>query len=91
MKACEALAEEHLVGSALLAAMAKGAGVFYNYTHDMPCFDYKAGANKETDEDSGFPLTIKYNSDAIMLRPALTYSVIPRLGDTTHIYHMDSI
>ena len=53
--ACEALAEPHLEGSALMAGMAKAAGVFYNFTHDMPCFDYKVGANQETDEDSGAP------------------------------------
>ena len=41
-------------GVHLLAAMAAASGVFYNYTHDLPCFDFKAGANKETEEDSDF-------------------------------------
>lgn len=41
--------------------MAAGAGVFYNYTRDMECFDYKAGANEETDEDSGVPVADELN------------------------------
>ena len=56
VKACEALAEEGLQGSQLLSAMATASGVFYNYTHDLNCFDFKAGANKETDEDAGASL-----------------------------------
>ena len=61
--ACKALAEPHLEGSALMAGMAKAAGVFYNFTHDMPCFDFKVGANKETDEDSGAPSAEEWDFD----------------------------
>lgn len=52
--ACEALADPHLEGKALLSAMAAASGVFYNYTHDLGCFDFKVGPNKETDEDGEF-------------------------------------
>ena len=52
--ACEALADPHLEGKALLSAMAAASGVFYNYTRELKCFDFKVGANKETDEDGEF-------------------------------------
>ena len=49
--ACEALADPHLDGKELLSAMAAASGVFYNHTHELECFDYKAGPNKESEED----------------------------------------
>ena len=52
--ACEALADPHLEGKALLSAMAAASSVFYNYTHALECFDYKVGPNEETDEDGAF-------------------------------------
>ena len=50
--ACEALADPHLEDKALLFAMAAASGVFYNHTHELECFDYKAGPNKESEEDN---------------------------------------
>ena len=52
--ACEALADPHLEGKALMSAMAAASGVFYNYTNALECFDYKVGPNEQTDEDGAF-------------------------------------
>jgi len=37
-----------------LSGLATAAGVFYNYTGNVPCFNYSQGANEETDEDGHF-------------------------------------
>lgn len=34
----------------LLEDLAGAVGVFYNYSHDLPCFNFSSGPNKETDE-----------------------------------------
>ena len=52
--ACESLASEDLQGAELLSAFAGSLGVFYNYSKDLECFDFAAGANPETDEDGSF-------------------------------------
>lgn len=39
--ACEALAEEGLQGRALLAGLAQAASVFYNYSGQLDCLDYR--------------------------------------------------
>jgi lysosomal Pro-X carboxypeptidase len=62
--ACEALADPHLEGKALLSAMAAASGVFYNHTHELECFDYKVGPNKESDEDE---MLFSYQVQAIAL------------------------
>ena len=38
-------------GDALVAALVDAAGTFYNHSGDVPCFDYDAGVNPDTDED----------------------------------------
>eukprot|EP00983_Pelagomonas_calceolata_P055148 1144009-Pelagomonas_calceolata.AAC.3 len=48
--ACEHLADPQLSGRRLLEGMAMAAGVFYNYSGSLQCFDYNEGANKETAE-----------------------------------------
>ena len=34
--------------------MAQAVGVFYNHSGSLPCYDFKAGVNPETDEDGHF-------------------------------------
>ena len=38
-------------GKALLEGLGSAVGVFYNYSNALPCFNYTAGPNKETEED----------------------------------------
>ncbi|BDA40679.1 Lysosomal Pro-X carboxypeptidase [Coccomyxa sp. Obi] len=52
--ACESLRKKDLEGTALLSAFADALGVFYNYSKEVECYDYGAGANPETDEDGSF-------------------------------------
>jgi len=52
--ACEALAEEGLQGRALLAGLAQAASVFYNYSGQLDCLDYRKGVNNATSEDGEF-------------------------------------
>ncbi|GBF97767.1 hypothetical protein Rsub_10192 [Raphidocelis subcapitata] len=53
--ACEALdAADDDGGEGLLRGVAEAAGVFYNYTRSLPCFDPGFGPNPETDEDGNF-------------------------------------
>ena len=40
-EACSFLAEEGLKGRWLLAAMAAAAGVLYNHSGQLTCFDYR--------------------------------------------------
>ncbi len=39
--ACQALAAEDLIDDDLLAGLATAAGVFYNYSGEVPCFNYR--------------------------------------------------
>jgi len=39
--ACEAMAEKGLSDAQLLSGLATAAGVFYNYTGNVPCFNYR--------------------------------------------------
>lgn len=39
--ACEFMAEKEPSEEALLSGLSKAAGVFYNYTGDVPCFNYR--------------------------------------------------
>ena len=53
--ACEYLAEPNLEGDALLAGLASAAGVFYNFSgQNLECFDWSAGPNEESEEDTDF-------------------------------------
>ena len=53
--ACEYLAEPDLEGDALLAGLASAAGVFYNFSgQNLDCFDWSAGPNEESEEDTDF-------------------------------------
>ena len=40
--ACEFMAEENPSDEAILRGLSKAAGVFYNYTGDVPCFNYRS-------------------------------------------------
>lgn len=42
--ACESLAAEHMDETALLEGLATAAGVFYNFSHDISCFNYRRAA-----------------------------------------------
>lgn len=39
--ACEFMAKENPSEKELLQGLAQAAGVFYNYTGDVPCFNYR--------------------------------------------------
>lgn len=52
--ACEHLSQPGLEGEALLSAMAKAVGVFYNFSQALDCYDINAGAGEATKEDSDF-------------------------------------
>ena len=42
-------------GDALLAGLASAAGVFYNFSgQNLDCFDWSAGPNEESEEDTDF-------------------------------------
>ena len=46
--ACSALAKPNPTISKLLDGLATAAGVFYNYSGSLPCFDLNDGPNPET-------------------------------------------
>mmetsp|Transcript_8763 Transcript_8763/g.15057 ORF Transcript_8763/g.15057 Transcript_8763/m.15057 type:complete len:159 (+) Transcript_8763:3-479(+) len=52
--ACESLAAEGMEGDALLASLRDAAGVFYNYTHALGCYDYAKGVNPDTQANGEF-------------------------------------
>lgn len=54
--ACEHLADARLADDqiALLGALGRAIGVFYNHTGDLECLSFKEGPNPETDEDADF-------------------------------------
>lgn len=52
--ACRYLSTPNMGGSDLLAGLANAVGVFYNYTRDLSCFDFKMGVNNATQEDADF-------------------------------------
>ena len=73
--ACAYLAEPDLEGDALLAGLASAAGVFYNFSgQNLDCFDWSAGPNEESEEDTDF---WGYQWCASVTDPA--YSVWPNL------------
>ena len=47
--ACKHLAAELTEPEELLAGLSAAVGVFYNYSRDLPCFNFSSGPNKETD------------------------------------------
>jgi len=51
--ACESLAGS-LEGDALIEGLRDAVGVFYNYTHERPCFDFTQGVNPDTQQDGEF-------------------------------------
>ena len=40
--ACEFLAEEDPADEYLLTGLAQAAGIFYNYSQELPCFNYRS-------------------------------------------------
>ncbi|CAK0734809.1 hypothetical protein CVIRNUC_000484 [Coccomyxa viridis] len=52
--ACESMRAENMSTRELLPAFADSLGIFYNYSKDVECYDFKAGANPETEEDGNF-------------------------------------
>lgn len=43
--ACSHMAEADPSDTALLHGLAAAAGVFYNYSHDVPCFNYRCSGS----------------------------------------------
>ncbi|GAX83175.1 hypothetical protein CEUSTIGMA_g10601.t1 [Chlamydomonas eustigma] len=52
--ACNSLSNPESTDVELLEGMALAAGVFYNYSGDVPCFDFSSGPNPETTETADF-------------------------------------
>jgi lysosomal Pro-X carboxypeptidase len=52
--ACSALSKPNQTVDNLLNGMITAAGVFYNYTGSLPCFDINGGPNPETTEVADF-------------------------------------
>ena len=52
--ACSALASPNFTVDELLDGMASAAGVFYNYSGTLECFDFNGGPNPETTEVADF-------------------------------------
>ena len=52
--ACQPLSQEGMTGPALLEGLQQAVGTFYNFSGQLPCYNYSEGPNPETDDDSNF-------------------------------------
>lgn len=52
--ACQPLSQQGLAGPALLEGLRQAVGTFYNFSSNLPCYNFSEGPNPETDEDGNF-------------------------------------